>query len=149
MKVWILASNTFHKLHLLLFLCAATKALNRGLAEFIVMAADAEPLEILLHLPLLCEDKNVPYVFVRSKQGKLKNCHIWCTLTNRFFLSTGTCLWSLPFRYCLFCDCSWGITTETTNSVFTTRNRKTSDLISIFLSDNALIGNTIAIWLFI
>jgi len=35
----------------------ATKTLNRGIAEFIVMAADAEPLEILLHLPLLCEDK--------------------------------------------------------------------------------------------
>jgi hypothetical protein len=34
------------------------------------MAADTEPLEILLHLPLLCEDKNVPYVFVRSKQGE-------------------------------------------------------------------------------
>lgn len=47
----------------------ATKTLNRGLAEFIVMAADAEPLEILLHLPLLCEDKNVPYVFVRSRQA--------------------------------------------------------------------------------
>ena len=47
----------------------ATKCLNRGIAEFIVMAADAEPLEILLHLPLLCEDKNVPYVFVRSKQA--------------------------------------------------------------------------------
>jgi hypothetical protein len=52
---------------------AATKTLNRGLSEFIVMAADAEPLEILLHLPLLCEDKNVPYVFVRSKQGKIGN----------------------------------------------------------------------------
>ena len=37
--------------------CLATKTLNRGIAEFIVMAADAEPLEILLHLPLLCEDK--------------------------------------------------------------------------------------------
>ena len=36
---------------------SATKTLNRGIAEFIVMAADAEPLEILLHLPLLCEDK--------------------------------------------------------------------------------------------
>ncbi|XP_002160406.1 NHP2-like protein 1 [Hydra vulgaris] len=47
----------------------STKALNRGIAEFIVMAADAEPLEILLHLPLLCEDKNVPYVFVRSMQA--------------------------------------------------------------------------------
>jgi len=47
----------------------STKSLNRGIAEFIVMAADAEPLEILLHLPLLCEDKNVPYVFVKSKQA--------------------------------------------------------------------------------
>jgi U4/U6 small nuclear ribonucleoprotein SNU13 len=42
----------------------ATKTLNRGISELIVMAADAEPIEILLHLPLLCEDKNVPYVFV-------------------------------------------------------------------------------------
>lgn len=48
----------------------ATKTLNRNLAELIVMAADAEPIEILLHLPLLCEDKNVPYVFVKSKHGK-------------------------------------------------------------------------------
>lgn len=39
------------------FLCTATKTLNRGIAEFIVMAADAEPIEILLHLPLLAEDK--------------------------------------------------------------------------------------------
>ena len=45
----------------------ATKTLNRGISEFIIMAADTEPLEILLHLPLLCEDKNVPYVFVPSK----------------------------------------------------------------------------------
>ncbi len=35
----------------------ATKTLNRGISEFIVMAADTEPLEILLHIPLLCEDK--------------------------------------------------------------------------------------------
>ena len=42
----------------------ATKTLNRGISELIIMAADAEPIEILLHLPLLCEDKNVPYVFI-------------------------------------------------------------------------------------
>ena len=29
------------------------------------MTADVEPIEIVLHLPLLCEDKNVPYVFTR------------------------------------------------------------------------------------
>ncbi|XP_033018614.1 NHP2-like protein 1 isoform X1 [Lacerta agilis] len=54
----------------------ATKTLNRGIAEFIVMAADAEPLEIILHLPLLCEDKNVPYVFVRSKQALGRACGV-------------------------------------------------------------------------
>ncbi|XP_065826773.1 NHP2-like protein 1 [Oscarella lobularis] len=54
----------------------STKALNRGLAEFIVMSADADPLEILLHLPLLCEDKNVPYVFVRSKQALGRACGV-------------------------------------------------------------------------
>ncbi|CAM9529208.1 unnamed protein product [Ascophyllum nodosum] len=54
----------------------ATKTLNRGISEFIVMAADAEPLEILLHLPLLCEDKNVPYVFVPSKVALGRACGV-------------------------------------------------------------------------
>ena len=54
----------------------ATKTLNRGISEFIIMAADAEPLEILLHLPLLCEDKNVPYVFVSSKQALGRACGV-------------------------------------------------------------------------
>jgi len=45
----------------------ATKTLNRGTSEIIVLAADTAPLAILLHLPLLCEDKNVPYVYVPSK----------------------------------------------------------------------------------
>ncbi|XP_050019558.1 NHP2-like protein 1 [Alexandromys fortis] len=54
----------------------ATKTLNRGISEFIVMAADTEPLEIILHLPLLCEDKNVPYVFVCSKQALGRACGV-------------------------------------------------------------------------
>lgn len=54
----------------------ATKTLNRGISEFIVMAADAEPIEILLHLPLLCEDKNVPYVFVPSKTALGRACGV-------------------------------------------------------------------------
>ncbi|KAG9130686.1 hypothetical protein Leryth_018075 [Lithospermum erythrorhizon] len=43
---------------------------------FVVMAADTEPLEILLHLPLLAEDKNVPYVFVPSKQALGRACGV-------------------------------------------------------------------------
>ena len=52
----------------------ATKTLNRGICEFIIMAADIEPIEIVLHLPLLCEDKNVPYVFVPSKIALGRAC---------------------------------------------------------------------------
>lgn len=66
----------------------ATKTLNRGICEFIVMAADAQPLEILLHLPLLCEDKNVDYVFVRSKQALGRACGVTrpviaCSITTK------------------------------------------------------------------
>lgn len=41
--------------------------MNRGTAEVVILAADTSPLAILLHLPLLAEDKNVPYVYVPSK----------------------------------------------------------------------------------
>ena len=54
----------------------STKALNRGMAEIIVLAADTEPLEIILHLPLLCEDKNVPYIFVQSKVALGRACGV-------------------------------------------------------------------------
>merc|ERR1711959_696085 len=54
----------------------ATKTLNRGICEFIVMTADTEPIEILLPLPLLCEDKNVPYVFVPSKTALGRACGV-------------------------------------------------------------------------
>ncbi|PUU73851.1 50S ribosomal protein L30e-like protein [Tuber borchii] len=52
------------------------QTLNRGISEFIVLAADTAPLEILLHLPLLCEDKNVPYVFVPSKIALGRACGV-------------------------------------------------------------------------
>merc|ERR1712083_1084832 len=53
-----------------------TKALNRGLAGLVVMAADTEPLEIVLHLPLLCEDKNVPYVYVPKQADLGRACGV-------------------------------------------------------------------------
>ncbi|KAF7796713.1 hypothetical protein EIP86_007896 [Pleurotus ostreatoroseus] len=54
----------------------ATKTLNRGIAEIIILTADTEPLEILLHLPLLCEEKNVSYVFVQSKAALGRACGV-------------------------------------------------------------------------
>jgi U4/U6 small nuclear ribonucleoprotein SNU13 len=53
----------------------ATKTLNRGISEIIILAADTSPLAILLHLPLLCEDKN-PYVYVPSKTALGRACGV-------------------------------------------------------------------------
>lgn len=58
------------------FSLAATKTLNRGTSEIIILAADTAPLAILLHLPLLCEDKNVPYVYVPSKTSLGRACGV-------------------------------------------------------------------------
>ncbi|EER24199.1 NHP2/L7aE family protein [Coccidioides immitis H538.4] len=54
----------------------ATKTLNRGTSELIILAADTSPLAILLHLPLLCEDKNTPYVYVPSKVALGRACGV-------------------------------------------------------------------------
>ncbi|KAI6244935.1 ribonucleoprotein-associated protein [Erysiphe necator] len=54
----------------------ATKTLNRGIAEIIILAADTAPLAILLHLPLLCEDKNVVYCYVPSKTALGRACGV-------------------------------------------------------------------------
>lgn len=45
-----------------------TKLVERGEAQFVVMAEDVQPEEILAHMPLLCEEKGVPYAYVPSKQ---------------------------------------------------------------------------------
>jgi len=46
----------------------ATKQVERGQAKLVVMAEDVSPEEILAHMPLLCEEKNIPYTYVSSKQ---------------------------------------------------------------------------------
>ena len=44
-----------------------TKAVERGIAKLVVMAEDVEPPEVVAHLPILCEERNIPYIFVPSK----------------------------------------------------------------------------------
>lgn len=44
-----------------------TKTVERGEAAIVIMAVDVEPPEILAHMPALCDEKNVPYVYVPSK----------------------------------------------------------------------------------
>ena len=46
----------------------ATKQVERGQAKLVVMAEDVTPEEILVHMPVLCEEKKIPYTYVPSKQ---------------------------------------------------------------------------------
>ncbi|KCZ80905.1 hypothetical protein H312_01678 [Anncaliia algerae PRA339] len=43
-----------------------TKVLNDGKAQLVAIAADIVPFEIIQTLPMICEDKNVSFIFCRS-----------------------------------------------------------------------------------
>lgn len=45
-----------------------TKVVERGDASLVVMAEDVTPPEILAHLPLLCEEREVPFAYVPTQQ---------------------------------------------------------------------------------
>ncbi|KAF2729698.1 NHP2/L7aE family protein [Polyplosphaeria fusca] len=48
----------------------------RRRSELVVLASDTAPLAILLHPPLLCEDKNVPFVCIKSKMALGRACGV-------------------------------------------------------------------------
>jgi large subunit ribosomal protein L7Ae len=45
-----------------------TKSSERAEAKLVVMAEDVDPAEILVHIPMLCEEKRIPYIYVPKKQ---------------------------------------------------------------------------------
>jgi large subunit ribosomal protein L7Ae len=45
-----------------------TKSIERSAAKLVVMAEDVSPPEILYHVPLLCEEKGIPYGYVSGKK---------------------------------------------------------------------------------
>ncbi len=45
-----------------------TKAIEKGIAQLVIIAQDVDPEEIVMHLPALCDEKKIPYVYVPSKQ---------------------------------------------------------------------------------
>ncbi|NHJ46506.1 MAG: 50S ribosomal protein L7ae [Asgard group archaeon] len=45
-----------------------TKAIERNQAKLVLIANDVQPPEIVMHLPLLCQEKNIPYVVCSSRK---------------------------------------------------------------------------------
>lgn len=44
-----------------------TKVIERGIAKLVVVAQDTQPEEIIMHLPVLCEEKNILCIPVSTK----------------------------------------------------------------------------------
>lgn len=40
-----------------------TKAVERGKTKLVLIGSDVDPPEIVMHLPMLCEEKNIPYLY--------------------------------------------------------------------------------------
>ena len=45
-----------------------TKGIESGTATLVVIAEDVDPEEVVMHLPMICAEKNVPYCYVPTKK---------------------------------------------------------------------------------
>jgi len=46
----------------------STKAIERGEAKLVVIAEDVDPEEIVLHLPSICAERSIAFMYVASKK---------------------------------------------------------------------------------
>mmetsp|Transcript_38588 Transcript_38588/g.61843 ORF Transcript_38588/g.61843 Transcript_38588/m.61843 type:complete len:172 (-) Transcript_38588:269-784(-) len=44
------------------------KALRKDVKGLCVIAGDISPIDVITHVPILCEEANVPYIYVHSKE---------------------------------------------------------------------------------
>jgi len=51
-----------------------TKAVERGMARLVYISEDVEPEEIVAHIPLLCEEKGIPYIYIKNKNELGDSC---------------------------------------------------------------------------
>jgi len=45
-----------------------TKSIERKSAQFVVIAGDVTPEEVVIHIPMLCKEHSVPYAFLPTKK---------------------------------------------------------------------------------
>ncbi|MGB2841280.1 MAG: 50S ribosomal protein L7Ae [Halobacteriota archaeon] len=53
-----------------------TKTIERGMAKLVLIGEDVTPVEIVMHIPPLCEEKGTPYLYVKSQKELGAACGI-------------------------------------------------------------------------
>lgn len=44
-----------------------TKMVERGMAKLVFVSEDVDPPEIVAHIPYLCEEKSIPYIYIKRQ----------------------------------------------------------------------------------
>lgn len=52
-----------------------------ALCRLVILAGDISPIDVITHVPVLCEDNDIPYVYVPSKEVR-----IWRSALSRHFM---------------------------------------------------------------
>lgn len=52
------------------------KMINKDNIECVIMAANSDPIELLAHIPTICEERSIPYVFVPDSSTLGRACGI-------------------------------------------------------------------------
>ena len=56
-----------------------TKAIERGNAKLVFIGSDVKPEEIVMHLPMICDEKNIPYIYApKAEIGESVGIHVPC-----------------------------------------------------------------------
>ena len=45
-----------------------TKAIERGNAKYVIIAEDVSPSEIVMHIPVICKEKKIPFSYSKTKE---------------------------------------------------------------------------------
>ncbi len=45
-----------------------TKAIEKKSAQLVIVAEDVQPEEVVMHIPILCEEKGIPCAFIATKK---------------------------------------------------------------------------------
>ncbi|WP_455367526.1 50S ribosomal protein L7Ae [[Eubacterium] cellulosolvens] len=58
-----------------------TKAVERGISKLVLIAEDVEPPQVVAHLPILCEERKISYLYVPNKLelGKAAGIEVTCS----------------------------------------------------------------------
>ncbi|SBT75041.1 60S ribosomal protein L7ae/L30e, putative [Plasmodium malariae] len=72
---------------LVIGLSQVIKAIRKGIQGIVIIAVDIYPIDIICHIPVFCEEHNIPYTFVTTKNKLAHLCKLKRSITCLFIIN--------------------------------------------------------------